>query len=183
MFDHPLFRKYDFLDVPLEQDIYLMDEKWMAEYDQALVAMFNGGTYANAGYISYAARAVSGSSIELSWYPNIADRFHEVHVLLPRDQFVTCVDCWEYDEKPRIFVKSAWLTNMHLRAYSVSAFVDAVGVKGDPRRSGRRVLVMTLVALSPTRLEFRRLPHVAVVTGASDYRASLLKAPRAGQAA
>ncbi len=107
-----------------------MDEKWMAEYDNSLVEMINGGNYAAVGYISYAAaRAIGASSIELSWYPNIYDRFHEMKVSLPRDQFVTCVECSDYDEKPRIFVKSAWLTNLHLRAHSVFAIVDAIGVK------------------------------------------------------
>ncbi len=107
-----------------------MDEKWMSEYEKALVGMFDGGNYTNVGYISYAAaRAVAASSIELSWYPNIYDRFHGVKISLPRDQFVTCVDCPTYDEKPHVFVKSEWLTNLHLRAYSVFAIVDAIGIK------------------------------------------------------
>ena len=92
--------------------------------------MFNGGGYPCVGYISYAtAKAVIPSSIDLSWYPNIRDRIHAVTVSLPRDQFVTCVDCAGYDEKPRVFVRSTWLTNLHVRAYSVFAIVDAIGVK------------------------------------------------------
>jgi hypothetical protein len=130
MFDHSQIRKYDFADVPLNQDIFLMDEKWASQYEKALVRMFNGGEYANVGYISYAAaRGVRKSSIDLSWYPNISDRFHEVSVTLPRDQFVTCIDCPNYDDKPRIFVRGGWLRNLHLRAYSVFAIVDAIGVK------------------------------------------------------
>lgn len=130
LFTHRFFRNYAFEDVPLNWDSFLMDEKWMAEYDKALARMFAGGDYENVGYISYATpRAISASAIELSWYPNLHDRFHEVKISLPRDQFIACVDCQNYDEKPHIFVKSAWLTNLHLRAYSVFAMVDAVGVK------------------------------------------------------
>lgn len=129
-FSHYEFRKYEFESVPLNQDICLMDEKWMADYERALVDMFNGKDYDNVGYISYAAaRRTSAGSIELSWYPNIMDRFHEVSILLPRDAFITCVDCPSYDEKPRVFVKSDWLTKLHLRPYSAFALVDAIGVK------------------------------------------------------
>lgn len=132
LFDHREFRKYDFKDVPLNRDVFLMDEKWIEEYDKALVGMFDGGEYPIVGYISYAAaRAVDEFSIELSWYPNLHDRFHEVSVILPKDQFVICVDCPSYDEKPHVFVKSAWLSNLHLRAYSVFAIVDAIGVKSE----------------------------------------------------
>jgi hypothetical protein len=130
MFDHPLFRTYTFEDVPLDRDVYLMDERWLGQYEASLVAMFNGGKYENIGYISYAAiRHVNELSLELSWYPIVHDRFHEVTVRLPRDQFITCVDCWQYDEKPHIFVKSAWLSNLHLRQYSAFALIDAIGVK------------------------------------------------------
>ncbi len=36
---------------------------------------------------------------------------------------------YEYDEKPHIFVKSGWLSNLHLRPYSAFALVDAIGVR------------------------------------------------------
>ncbi|MCH9020836.1 MAG: hypothetical protein IIA73_10795, partial [Proteobacteria bacterium] len=130
MFDHPRFDKYSFEDIPLNRDLYLMDEMWLGAYEQSLVTMFEGGDYENVGYISYAAaRSVGRSTVELSWYPNIHTRFHEVLISLPREQFVTCVGCDDYDEKPRIFVKSAWLENLHLRSYSVFSLVDAIGFK------------------------------------------------------
>jgi len=130
LFDHPLFDKYRFEDIPLDRDIFLMDEVWVAEYEKSLVTVFEGGTYENVGYISYAAaRSVSVSALELSWYPNIHTRFHEVRISLPREQFVTCVGCDNYDEKPHIFIKSGWLDNLYLRSYSVFALVDAIGVK------------------------------------------------------
>ena len=130
MFDHALFRTYPFEDVPLNRDVFLIDEQWLGQYEASLVAMFNGGQYDNVGYISYAAiRYVDEFALELSWYPNIYDRFHEVTVRLPRDQFITCVDCWKYDEKPHAFIKSGWLSKLHLRPYSAFALIDAIGVK------------------------------------------------------
>ena len=107
MFEHPLFRTYTFEEVPLDQDAFLMDEQWLEQYEASLVSMFNGAAYENVGYISCAAaRHVDEFSLEILWYPNRHDRFHEVRVRLPRDQFITCVDCWRYDEKPHIFVKN-----------------------------------------------------------------------------
>ena len=130
MFDHPEIQIYKFEDIPLNQDIFLMDEKWIREYEQALVTKVEGGPNADVGYVSYAAaRQIDTDSIQLSWFPNIYDRFHEVKVTLPRDQFVVCVDCYNYDGCPRLFVSGVWLTNLHLRAYSIFALVDAIGVK------------------------------------------------------
>jgi hypothetical protein len=107
-----------------------MDEEWLARYEASWVALFNGAEYENIGRISYGAiRHVDEYGLDLSWYPNIFDRFHEVRVRLPRDQFITCVDCWEYDEKPHVFVRRGWLTNLHLRPFSAFALVDAIGVK------------------------------------------------------
>jgi len=130
LFDHVSIRQYDFLDIPLNRDIYLMDEKWMVEYEKALVEMINERDFANVGYISrVAVRSINPTSIELSWYPNVFDRFHEVNITLPRTEFIICVGCPDYDEKPHIFAKSEWLNNLHLRSYSVFAMVDAIGVK------------------------------------------------------
>ena len=102
----------------------------MSEWESAMVDFFGGDEYKYIGYISYAAaRKVGTDSIEISWYPNIMDRFHEVSILLPRSKIISCVDCPSYDEKPRIFVDSAWLSNLHLRPYSAFALIDAIGVK------------------------------------------------------
>lgn len=48
---------------------------------------------------------------------------------LPRKDFVACIGCRDIDEKPRIFVSSEWLENIHRRPYSAFAIVDAIGVK------------------------------------------------------
>jgi hypothetical protein len=130
VFTHPLFRIYPFDEVPLDRDVFLMDEEWLPQYEASLVAIFNGAVHTPVGYISYAAvRHIDEFGLEISWYPNIFDRFHEVTVTLPRDQFIVCVGCYEYDEKPHIFVKTGWLSNLHLRPYSVFALVDAIGVR------------------------------------------------------
>ena len=132
MFDHSGFRKYSFHEIPLERDLFLMSEKWMVDYEKAWREVFAGSDRNpyEVGYISYAAaHVVHGSSVELSWYPNLIDRFHEVRVSLPKSEFITCIRCSDYDEKPRIFVKDAWVEQLHLRAYSVFALVDAIGVK------------------------------------------------------
>lgn len=143
-FSHREFRTYEFESIPLNRDVFLMDERWLLDYEAALVDMFNGKDYRNIGYISYAAvRRVGPDSIELSWYPNLHDRFHEVSVLLPREAFVTCVDCPSYDERPHIFVKGSWLSGLHLRPYSAFALIDAIGVKAALSRgqlSGSRLI-------------------------------------------
>ena len=131
LFTHPLLQTYAFDQVPEGEELYLMGEEWMTDYDAAFTAMADGGPYANVGYISPAvARRVGPDSIELSWYPNTHERFHEVKITLPKDQFRACVGSYEWDMKPRIFVDRDWLENLHLRAYSVFAMVDAIGVKG-----------------------------------------------------
>jgi hypothetical protein len=130
MFEHDLFEEHPFENIPLDRDIFLMDEKWLQDYEKSLLISISGGEGENVGYVSYvAARAINQDVIELSWYPNINDRFHEMRVTLPRSDFVFCVECWQYSEKPRIFVRSDWLTNLHLRAHSVFALVDVIGVK------------------------------------------------------
>jgi hypothetical protein len=131
VFDHSDIQAYTFDDVPLDRDIYLMDEKWLPEYDAMLTGFLRGERESEViGYISYAAaRRIGEHAIELSWYPNVHTRFHEMRVLLPRDQFVCCVGSWQWDEDPRIFVTGTWLSNLHLRSHSVFALIDAIGVK------------------------------------------------------
>jgi hypothetical protein len=131
LFDHSQFRKYAFEEVPKDRDLYLMDEKWIHDYERAWIAYLEGpGDLDHVGYISYAAvRAIYEDSMEISWYPNIFDRFHEMRVSLPRSQFVTCIEIYDYDEKPHIFVKGEWLTRLHLKPYSAFALIDAIGMK------------------------------------------------------
>ncbi|HBK07287.1 MAG TPA: hypothetical protein DDZ81_15785 [Acetobacteraceae bacterium] len=132
MFDHPMIQVCAFDDVPLDRDISLMDECWMAEFETALVMSVEErgkSAYLVGRYAGAAARTIGREMMELSWYPNVHDRFHEVHITLPRNEFVTCVASWQYDYKPIVFVKSAWLDNLYFRSHSVFALVDAINVK------------------------------------------------------
>lgn len=129
-FKHPRFENLEFESVPRNQDVYLMDEQWIPEWEDAHLRFFSGEEWRAVGYISYAAvRSASFHALEISWYPNVFDRFHEVKVVLPRDAFVACIDVYDSDGKPYIFVKGEWLTALHIRPYSAFALVDAIGVK------------------------------------------------------
>jgi hypothetical protein len=130
------FEKYAFEEIPADEDLYLMDEVWLDEYEKYLVSRFEGGGFKSVGYVAYAAkRSSTESAVELSWYPNTSTRFHEVVISLPREMFVACVSCARYDDVLRVFVRSAWLKNLYLRAHSIFALVDAIGVKGALRRN------------------------------------------------
>lgn len=128
MFEHEEFHVYAYDEIPLEQDCYLMSDEYMQEYEQAFLAYFQGGPDFNIGYISnVVVRKINRTSIDLSWYPDIITRLHEVPVSLPKDQILKCVDCWQYSDKPHIFVKAAWIKQLHLRFYSIFCLVDAIG--------------------------------------------------------
>jgi len=130
LFNHEMFDNYSFEQIPLDRDLYVVDEIYLREYENSMLRFFEGAEYEYIGYVSYvAARAINKNSVELSWYANVSDRFHEVAITLPCDQFIACVGSWQCDEKPRIFVKSGWLENIHLRTYSVFALIDAAYVK------------------------------------------------------
>lgn len=121
---------YRFEEVPLNRDIFLMQEKWIPAYEQYIEDVYLRKNPDPVGYISYAAiRSISGEHLEISWYPNTYDRFHEVALRLPKSKFVCCIDCRDIDEKPRIFVTGDWIEDLHKRPYSAFALVDAIGVK------------------------------------------------------
>ena len=130
MFTHTDFRSLPFESVPVNRDVYLMDQRWMQDYEASRLRLFSGGGDSQVGQIGFVAvRSIGTESLELSWYPNIHDRFHEVAVRLPRGAFVTCVVLRGWDERPHIFVKSEWLASLHVRPYSAFALIDAIGVK------------------------------------------------------
>lgn len=125
-----MFRTYPFDRPPTNRDLFLMDEHWRAEWEAAQVDMVNGREDRVVGYVSFiAVRHIGRESVQLSWYPNVSDRFHELSVRLPREAFVACMDVPGWDVKPHIFVKGAWLRTLHVRPYSAFALVDAIGVK------------------------------------------------------
>jgi hypothetical protein len=132
MFEHPLIQIYAFENIPLDTDLFLMEERWMAEFAAALMRSVNGSdetAYSIGYYSDVAARAIHADSVELSWYPNTYTRFHQVRITLPRSEFVTCMGSWQFDYKPVIFVRGDWPTNLHLRSHSVFALIDAIDVK------------------------------------------------------
>lgn len=130
MFDRTQFQTCSFTEVPVNGEIFLMDEKWMAAYEKANLDYFDGEEYEHVGYISYVVvRSVTNDTIELSWYPNGHARYHEVRVRLPRSGFVNYVDQPGYDEKPHLFVTSEWMESLSYRNYCLFAVVDAIGVK------------------------------------------------------
>lgn len=132
MFEHEDIDKYSFEEIPLNQDCVLMSEKYMEEFSNALVGMLDGkdvNPY-EVGYVSFVGgRQINKNSLDLSWYPNIHTRFHEVSISLPKDKIRTCVGCWRYDVKPYIFVEHEWLEQLYTREYSVFGLIDAIGVK------------------------------------------------------
>jgi hypothetical protein len=133
LFEHEKFDNFSFEEIPLDQDIYLMDEKYLIEYEQMMTHYLSdpkNNDYEAVGCVSFvAARKILTNSVELSWYANVSDRFHEISIILTKENFVRCIGCWQYDEKPRVFVKGDWLNSLYARSFSVFAMVDAIGVK------------------------------------------------------
>ena len=171
MFDRPDFQSIPFEQVPLDRDLRVMDEKWMHDYEQEWIRQFDGRATneCSAGYITpVAARSIGQGWLEMSWYLISADRFHEVPVFLPKSSFITCVDVPAYDEKPRIFVKSEWLTELHERPLATFAIVDAIGIK-TLLRSGE----LSAVALQALRDRVDtiadRHPHLGFVSFADSF--------------
>ena len=129
-FLHPQFRRFEFESVPCNRDVFLMDERWIPEWEKAYLDLFQGKEFRSVGYISYAAvRLATTEFLEISWYPNIYERFHEVSIILPRTNFVACVDVPDCDGKPCIFVRGDWLSKLHLSPNSAFSLIDAIGVR------------------------------------------------------
>jgi hypothetical protein len=134
MFTHPKFRTSPIADIRsrLNEDLIVMDEIWMADYEREWVQLFDGNQadpYV-VGYVTrVSARSAGDGWVELSWYVNINDRFHEVPLFLPEDCIVACVEVPSYGEDLHIFVRSAWLTDIHEKPLATFALVDAAGVK------------------------------------------------------
>jgi hypothetical protein len=126
--------------------LFLIDVKDMAEFEREWLELYAGKEYDPQYLVSYAAvRARFAEVLELSWYPNINTRFHEVKVTLPKAAFVACIGQYRHDGNPSIFVQSEWLRELYLRANSIFALIDAIGVEA-AIRSGRvtrsRLLVL-----------------------------------------
>lgn len=102
----------------------------MHEFEKSCLDCLDGGEYRSVGYITYiGVRKIKEQALEISWYPNVFERFHEVSVVLPKEKLVACVECWQCEIKPHLFVNSEWLDNLHTRHNSIFAMVDAINVK------------------------------------------------------
>lgn len=130
MFDNKIFYKHDFEDIPLDRDCYIMDEKYILEYESSILDFINGGKDEVVGYVVCAAvRRVKEGYLELSIYMDFYKRFHEISAILPKEKFLTCVSSWNIDEKPHIFVKSDYIDELFLKRYSVYGMIDICNAK------------------------------------------------------
>ncbi len=130
MFKDKYFEKYEFHEIPMGDDILMMDEKFIDEFEKSILDLYNGCEYKSVGYISHiAVRCICENSLELSWYANTTTRSHEISISIPFDQIVICVGCRNYGIRPHIIVRSSWLDKLFVRSYSVFALIDAIGVK------------------------------------------------------
>ena len=132
LFEHEHIDKYSFDDIPLNQDCMLMSGIYIEEFSAALINMLEGKGVSpyEVGYVSYVAGVmINANSIDMSWYPNVHTRFHEVSISVPKENIKASVGCWRYDIKPYIFVDHEWLEHLYTREYSVFALIDAIGVK------------------------------------------------------
>lgn len=135
MFENKNFNICEWEQIPLDCDCFLIDEIYMQEFEKACLDYFGGSEYRPVGYISHiGVRKINTNSLEISWFPNPFDRYHEVSVFLPKEELIACVECDRYDSKPRLFVKSDWIENIHIRHYSIFAMVDAIDVKESIKR-------------------------------------------------
>jgi hypothetical protein len=137
MFGHQNFKHYAFSEIPESRDLFLIDVKDMAEFEREWLKLYAGEEYDPKFLVSYVAvRAKWDDVLELSWYPNVSTRFHEVRVTLPKSAFVRCIGQCRHDGNPSVFVDSEWLRELYLRTNSIFALIDAIGVE-TALRSGK----------------------------------------------
>jgi hypothetical protein len=157
----PAFEDLPFEELPLECDTWLMDEKWLPDWEKAWQAVFAGKDISpyQIGYISYISiNSISDEAAEIEWFANIHTRFHAVQTYLPRRVFRGCFRAWEYEKRATVFVDGAWLNRLHDRTHSTFALVDACGfgsmLKRDAIEAGKilkiRNEVDILAAANPT---------------------------------
>lgn len=129
-FTHSSFQVYGMADLPLGRDIYMMDELYIEEWESENIKRFGNDEDADpygVGYITPVhVSAFTPHGLEISWYPNTHDRFHEVKTFLPTDAFVAAALAYEYDKRVQLFVRTGWLRALHLRSNSIFAMIDAV---------------------------------------------------------
>lgn len=130
LLDHFGFRRLSFDALPVGCDLFLMDEQWLPAWEAEWIKCFrelDAEPY-GVGFISRASiTGVEGNRAELQWFANTHTRFHAISTTLPRDAFVVCAQAFEYEKRPTVFVRSEWLDDLHARAHSTFAMIDASG--------------------------------------------------------
>ena len=106
-----------FEEIPHGQALYLMDEKWREAYESWLNNVIeNGGGEPQPGSVLFMTAAKSrdrGDAIELEWLVDGGVQTTiPVRVTFPRSEFVDCIECKEYDDKPHLFARSSWLAKV-----------------------------------------------------------------------
>lgn len=128
MFDHYVFKKHPTKAIPLGQDIFLMDVVWAREWEAEWIKTVRGqdaNPYVVGFVTPISVTSITDTALEISWYPNTFDRFHEVKTVLPLNQISAAVDTIGYDCRFTIFVRGDWLRQLHLRANSLFVMIDA----------------------------------------------------------
>lgn len=129
-FSNYSFQKFTFDQLPLGRDTWVMDQTYMAQWEEEWLNVIGGDDEASPYTIGYITPVsiddITENGAEISWYPNTYDRFHLVRTGLPRDAFVGAVHAFEYEKRVTVFVKSDWLRKLHLRSNSIFAMIDAV---------------------------------------------------------
>jgi hypothetical protein len=125
-FSHPEIEVYTFDDLPLGEQMVMVDAKWIDDYDAELTSLDD--VYGVAPGTTVIATARTASSLVLTLY-FVQLRHHRVKVTLPRSEFVAAAGRRSHDVKPFVFVRGDWFEKLHLKQYSVFALIDAIGVK------------------------------------------------------
>jgi hypothetical protein len=137
MFENRNFVTVEWEEIPLETDCFLVADSDLSKVEAAWLQCFTEGEFDPDYLVTFVApRSIDESGMEISWYPNISTRFHELAIELPRAEFVTCIHSHTYDMKPHIVVRSTWLRAHYKRKFAAFAIVDAIGVREALKRGG-----------------------------------------------
>lgn len=124
------FQTFTLEKLPLQRDTWIMDEIYLNEWESAWLKTIAGDDHISPYQVGYVTpihiSKITPAGAEISWYPNIHDRFHEVKTFLPRKEFITAVIAHQFEKRATIFVKSDWLRKLHFRSNSIFAIIDAV---------------------------------------------------------
>jgi hypothetical protein len=130
LFSSYSFQKFTLDELPLGRDTWVMDEAYMAEWEEEWLKNIRSDEDASpydVGYVTpVSIEEVAPAGADIRWYPNTYDRFHVVKTFLPREAFVSAALAYEYEKRVSVFVKSEWLRKLHPRSNSIFAMIDAV---------------------------------------------------------